>query len=137
MPTPLPAPVVASVDGKACPARVGPRALRRSLLTRTLDAGLGAWLGQVDVEPKVIRGRFQGWLIHAVHASDPCWADVDLHAGDVVSRVNHHAIERPEQAQAVWSALRRAREISVDFVRAGRSRTLTFAILDDDAVARP
>jgi type II secretory pathway component PulC len=106
------------------------------LLTRTLDAGLGAWLGQVDVEPKVIRGRFQGWLIHAVHASDPCWADVDLRAGDVVSRVNHRSIERPEQAQAVWSALRRAREISVDFVRAGRSRTLTFAILEDDIPPR-
>lgn len=114
-----------------CTAWTGARALKRSALNRVLDAGLGTWLGGVDVEPKVVRGRFGGWLLRSLHAEDPCWAEVDLRPGDVVSRVNHHAIEKPEQAHAVWSALRQAREISVDFVRAGQSRTLTFAVADD------
>jgi hypothetical protein len=47
-------------------------------------------------------------------------------AGDVVNRVNHHAIEKPEQAHAVWTALRSGREISVELIRAGQTRSLTF-----------
>ena len=54
-----------------------------------------------------------------------------LRPGDVISRVNHRPVEKPEQAHAVWSALRHAREISVDFVRGAEGHTLRFAIVDD------
>lgn len=114
-----------------CSALLEGRAVRRSALSRTLDAGLGNWLRGVDIEPKMDRGRFQGWLIRAIYAGDPCWTEVDLRAGDVVARVNRRPIERPEEAQAVWTALRGSGEIVVEFVRAGKTRTLRFPVVDD------
>jgi len=115
----------------ACPARIAPGVVGRSALTRTLDAGLGSWLRGVDVEPQIEDGRFQGWRVRAIHPGDPCWADVDLRPGDVVSRINRRPIERPEEAQAVWSALRGAGEIVVELVRGREARTLRFAVMDD------
>lgn len=144
-PSPVPAsgaeasagPAAAAVPAPAanptapCNARSPTGGLRRSALSRTLDAGLGTWLRGVDVEPKIERGRFQGWSVRSIYAGDPCWADVDIHPGDVVSRVNHHPIERPEQAQAVWNGLRGAGEIVVELIRVGRARTLRFPVVDD------
>jgi hypothetical protein len=106
-------------------------AVSRSALIRTLDAGLGAWLSGVEIEPKVERGRFQGWLIQAVYPGDPCWNDIDLRAGDVVVKVNRRPIHSPDEAQAVWTALRGAREIVVDFRRDGKARTLRFPVVKD------
>ena len=120
-----------AVAPPVCAAWAGKLTVRRSALSHTLDAGMGSWLRGVDVEPKVERGHFQGWLLRALFAGDPCWSDVGLQAGDVVNRVNHHPIEKPEQAHAVWTALRRAPEISVEFIRAGQTRSLTFSVLDD------
>jgi len=125
LPPPPPLPIV------GCTALKGANALRRSALVRTLDAGLGAWLSGVDIEPKVVRGRFQGWLIQSIYAGDPCWSDIDLRAGDVVVRVNRRPIHSPDEAQAVWTALRSAREIAVDFLRDGKSQTLRFPVVDD------
>jgi len=105
--------------------------VRRATLIRTLDAGLGTWLRGVDVEGKVERGHFQGWLVRSVYGGDPCWADIDLRPGDVVVRINRRPIERPEEAQAVWTGLRTSGEILVEFVRDGRPRTLRFTISDD------
>jgi S1-C subfamily serine protease len=115
----------------ACTALKGGHAVRRSALIRTLDAGLGAWLRGVDIEPKMERGRFQGWLIQAIYAGDPCWSEIDLRAGDIVARVNRRRIHSPDEAQAVWTALRGTREIVVDFVREGKPRTLRFPVVDD------
>lgn len=114
-----------------CHARVGVRGIRRSALKRTVDGGLGNWLRGVEVEPRVERGQFRGWLVQRVYEGDPCWADVDLKSGDIVTRVNRRPIERPEQAHAVWSSLREARDIVVDYERAGRPRTLRFDVVDD------
>ncbi len=121
----------APVGAMGCSARVGARTLKRSALSRTLDAGLGTWLRGVDVEPKIDRGRFQGWLVRGIYPGDPCWADIDLRAGDVVNRINRQPIERPEEAQAVWSALRGTGQIVIDLVRAGKPKTLRFDVVDD------
>ena len=86
-----------------CEARVGENGVRRSALDETLDAGLGRWLRGIDVEPQMKGGRFEGWRVKGLFAGDPCWSGIDLRVGDVVKRVNRRPIERPEQAQAVWS----------------------------------
>jgi hypothetical protein len=113
-----------------CDARVGPRAIRRAALVRTLDAGLGAWLRGVDVEGKIDHGHFQGWLVRSIYGGDPCWSDVDLLPGDVVTRINHRPIERPEEAQAVWTALRSSTEILIELIRGSRLRSLKFQVVE-------
>lgn len=138
---PVPAPVRVEADPTASPATAPTpivgctamqgNAVKRSALVRTLDAGLGAWLSGVEIEPKVDGGRFRGWLIQAVYPGDPCWSDIDLRAGDVVVKVNRRPIHSPDEAQAVWTALRGAREIVVDFLREGKTRTLRFPVVND------
>lgn len=131
--------VVGEPSSRACDARVGPRAIRRAALVRTLDAGLGAWLRRVDVEGKVDHGHFQGWLVLGIYSGDPCWSDVDVLPGDVVTRINHRPIERPEEAQAVWTALRTSSEILIELLRDGRPRSLKFVVVETaaDAARRP
>ncbi|MEP6654123.1 MAG: hypothetical protein ABJA82_12240 [Myxococcales bacterium] len=126
---------VGELSSPACDARVGPRAIRRAALVRTLDAGLGAWLRGVDVEGKVDRGHFQGWLVRGIYSGDPCWSDVDVLPGDVVTRINHRPIERPEEAQAVWTALRTSSEILIELLRDGRPRSLKFLVVETAAEA--
>jgi hypothetical protein len=127
----------APISQASCTALLGGRRLKRSALTRTLDAGLGSWLRGVDIEPQVDRGRFQGWMVRTIYPGDPCWATVDLRSGDVISRINHRSVERPEEAQAVWTTLNNAGEIVVEFVRAGQQRTLRFPVIDDAADVSP
>jgi type II secretory pathway component PulC len=99
-------------------------------LVAAIDAGLGRWLKGVDVEPARQAGRFRGWIVRRVHPDDPCYKSVDLVPGDLVLRVNGRAIERPEQANEVFSGLRTARTLTVDYLRDDRPRTLRFAISD-------
>jgi S1-C subfamily serine protease len=126
----VPAGSIVLPTGQTCGARVGDRGVKRSALGRTLDAGLGTWLRGIDVEAKLERGHFQGWLVRSLYDGDPCWADVDLRAGDIVTRINRRPIERPEQAQIVWTGLRASHEIVVDYLRDGRPRTLTFSVVE-------
>ena len=128
-PLPIPAP-----PPPTCEARIGADGLRRSSVKRTVDAGLGRWLQTVSVDPLVARGRFKGWIIRSLNpgnADDRCYAGVDLHAGDVVTRVNGRGIEHPEEALEVWTALPASPELVIDFVRDGQPRKMRFGIVDD------
>ena len=62
--------------------------------------------------------------------SDYVMKELDLKPGDVVTRVNGHSIERPEQALKVWNGLRVASELFVEYERDGRARSLRWAIVD-------
>jgi S1-C subfamily serine protease len=127
---PGPAPV-APVPAAEAPCTAFARAgvLRRSAVSRTLDAGLGQWLaGGVDVDRSLAGGRFQGWAVRSLYPGDPCYREVDVRVGDVVVRINGQSIERPEQASEVFSSLRTAPALVVDLLRGGQSRTVTIAI---------
>jgi type II secretory pathway component PulC len=123
-------PPVPSPPGEVCEARVGPDRLRRDAMTRTVDAGLGNWLQGISVDPLLERGRFRGWIVRSLPSGQACYAGIDLQAGDVVTRVNGHSIERPEQAHEVWVGLRTSPALVVDFLRDGQAHTLRFAIVD-------
>jgi len=135
------APSETSVEGAAlaptpsappagCAARAGADTLRRSALKRTVDAGLGRWLQTVSVDPLLARGHFRGWIIRSLNADDACFAGVDLRAGDVVTRVNGHGVERPEEALDVWTKLPASSELVIDFLRDGQARKVRFGIVD-------
>jgi hypothetical protein len=121
---------VPSAPANACEARVGADRLRRSALKRTIDGGLGRWLQTVSVDPLLARGHFKGWIIRSLDPGDDCYAGVDLHAGDVVTRINGRGLEHPEEALAVWTAVPASPELVIDFVRDGHARTMRFGIVD-------
>lgn len=114
----------------SCEARPGTDSLRRTAVLRTLDGGLGQWLRNVDVDPKLEHGRFRGWIIRTLPAGDACYGDLDLRAGDIVTRVNGRPVERPEEASDVWEGLRTSSALVIDFTRAGHPHSLRFKIVD-------
>lgn len=114
-----------------CTAFARPGVIRRSAIRRAVDAGLGQWLGGVEIEARVGKGRFQGWVVRRLHPDDPCYQQVDIQAGDVVTRVNGKSVEKPEQANEVFTALRTAPAIVVDLQRGGAAHKVKLAIADD------
>ena len=114
------------------PARPAPLrrtgSMTRSELLSVLDVSPGAFLQHVETEPRLSSGRFTGWRIKSFFPGDPRFSQVDLHAGDVVLRVNGRGLERPEHLMAVWQALRGAYELVVEVERDGAPHTLRWTI---------
>jgi hypothetical protein len=104
-----------------------PAGLTRAQLLRTLDAGPGAFLAAVHVRAATGPRGFVGWEVVAL---EPPFAGGSVAPGDVVTRVNGRTIERPEQLADVWTALRAASAIVVEYLRAGERRELTIPVVD-------
>ncbi len=132
-PRPAPPPVAPPPPAPVCTAFARPGVLRRSAVTRTVEAGLGRWLGGVQVDPGMGDSpkRFRGWIIKRLYPGDACYRDVDLAPGDLVLRLNGRSIEKPEEANEVWSSLLTANAIVVELVRDGKPRKLFFPIVDE------
>lgn len=128
--TPVIATDAAATAQTICEAFAAPDVLKRAAIVRAVDAGLGRWLAGVDIVAAKDKGRFRGWTIRRLHPGDPCYRQVDLRPGDVILRINGKTIERPEQANEVWGALRKAPALQIDYVRAGRPTSLTFRIAE-------
>lgn len=126
--------VAASSDQTAANPQViatpAPGTIPRDQLARTLDAGLGRFLGSVRVDPVLQRGAFVGFRIVAFRDPEGLYRGVDLLPGDVVVRVNGSPIERPEQALAIWNGLRVTSELCVEYVRGSERREIRYPIVD-------
>lgn len=128
-PAPAPAP---PAPPATCTSFARPGVLRRSLVARTVSAGIGRWLaGGVDVVASLSRGKFRGWTVNRLYPEDVCYREVDVRPGDVVVKVNGRSVERPEHAQQVFDALPTAPALVVELVRGGKPLTLTFPIADE------
>jgi S1-C subfamily serine protease len=130
-PTPVQTAIPPPVEEPRCTGFAHPGVLRRSSVGQVVDAGLPRWLAAVDVDPALAQGHFRGWVIRSLYPGDPCYRDVDLRAGDLVVKVNGKSVEHPEQASDVFSSLRTAPALVVDFVRDGQPHTLTLPIADE------
>jgi hypothetical protein len=135
-PTRAPAPVAETPPPPPPPAKctsfARPGVLKRSLVTRTVDEGMGRWLaGGVTVDPFMQKGRFRGWIVRKLYPQDPCYREVDLQPGDVVLKVNGKSLERPEQANEIFGSLRTAPALVVEFTRAAAPMKLTFQIAEE------
>ncbi|MEM8606282.1 MAG: hypothetical protein AAGF92_04225 [Myxococcota bacterium] len=104
--------------------------IKRYELDEVLDRGLGSYLQNIETEPAFDQGRFVGFRIVKLFPGDLTYASLDLRPGDVVTRVNGRSISRPEQASAVWEALRTASDLTVEYKRGDTDHTMRFAIVD-------
>lgn len=117
-----------SVDGMYPRARTG--VIVRSELVPVLEGGLGRFLQNVETEPTFYQGSFVGFRIVSFFPGDLDYASLDLRPGDIVTHVNGRSIERPEQAIAVWEALRTASDLVVLYRRGDEELALRFRIVD-------
>lgn len=102
--------------------------IARAELDAVLELGVGRFLQRVSTEPHLEGGRFVGHRV--IELRSELFEGVDLRPGDTLLQVNGMPIERPEQALAVWNALRVASELTIDVLRDGERRQLRFAIED-------
>jgi len=117
-----------SIDGMFPRARTG--VISRSDLVPVLEGGLGRFLQNVETEPAFHQGAFVGFRIVSFFPGDLEYASLDLRPGDIVTHVNGRSIERPEQAVAVWEALRTASDLVVLYRRGDDDLALKFRIVD-------
>lgn len=145
---PFAAPSSGNAEAAVTPAPTpdeGAAVLTRAVMRRTVEQGIGAFLAGVELTPVLSGGRFTGFRID--HARDlRRWnaAGMSLREGDVVTRINGQAIERPEQAQAVFVRMATADAVIVDVLRDGAPVTLRTpvvvdapAVVSDASVAAP
>lgn len=101
----------------------------RASVDAALKAGLGRFLGNLEVEAQLDKGKFVGWRI--VELRGEMWSGVDLKPGDVVTRVNGFKIEREHEANTAFKSLAVASEIRVSVLRGGQPLEIRFAIVDE------
>ncbi len=102
--------------------------IARADLDEVLAQGIGRFLQQVGTEPHLDSGRFVGFRFTDLRSD--LFDGIDLRPGDTLLSVNGRSLERPEEAMAIWSALRVASELTVEYLREGERRQLRFAIAD-------
>ncbi len=105
--------------------------IRRHELMRVLDAGLGQYLSNVELEPEFQKGSFVGFRIVTLFPGNLTYASLDLRPGDTVTRINGKPISRPEHASAIWKELRAASELVVHYRRGSTDQTMRFVIIDE------
>ena len=101
----------------------------RAGLAHILGESPGHFFGLVHVEGVGAEGgSFAGWRIESLPTDTPSWLDVRV--GDVVTSVNGMPIERPEEAQQVYEALRVASEVRIELTRGDERRAVRIPIVD-------
>lgn len=110
-----------------------PRTIYRSELERATSRGPGYLLQQLAPQPYRPAGRFQGWRITSLFPDDPalCASPCDLAVGDIIITVNGNNLERPEQLSQLFEKLPDLEQLEVHSVRDGKSRKVTYSVLDD------
>ncbi|MCP4446180.1 MAG: hypothetical protein GY811_12665 [Myxococcales bacterium] len=103
--------------------RIRTGSIARAKFDETLDAGVGAFLGGLDIAAHVQGGNFAGWQIESF---DNPW--VDLVPGDIVKSVNGARIETPAQVQALWLRLKGTEQILVSVMRGEAAFELRFTV---------
>ena len=112
-----PSPAAAGRQGK-------PGVIARADLLRYHRAGPQVFIQRVRVKATFRRGKFFGWRVLAYAGPG------QLRQGDIVTRVNGGAVERPDQFMKLWEQLPRRDELVVELVRERKRVTLRYAIVD-------
>jgi S1-C subfamily serine protease len=142
-PEPTPAASMADTAPRAHEPAPAPRAfmrrgtIDRALLDAVLDRGPGLFLGRFELAPHFRDQRFAGWSIVRFLDSGTYFGGVDLQPGDVVMKVNGHAVARPRNLQELWLQLRLAKAIVVQAERDGHPFELRFDVIDAPGPSGP
>jgi general secretion pathway protein C len=110
--------------------KVGPNRYRidRAAMRRHLSDATTLARG-ARIVPNYQNGRANGFKLFSIRPAS-LYAVVGLQNGDIVVKINGHAITTPDQALAVYTQLRTASKISVELRRRGRTVVMRYAIVE-------
>lgn len=116
-----------------------PGAIYRSELIRaTQDGNAPYLLSQLNPDPYLPQGRFEGWVITRVWPDDPelCAPGCDLRVGDIILSVNGSKLETPEQLSNLLVDLDALDSIEITGIRDGQFFERSHPILPDPALPK-
>ena len=116
-----------------CPANT-PTTTTRTELQAFLDRGLPDLLARMHTAPVLDRqgpgARFVGFRLVALEDDLRC-GPFGLREGDILTAVNGHGVERPEDALEVWQQLYEATTISLSLLRGGVEQEAVLTVVDE------
>ena len=111
--------------------RSSPRGILRRDLDRVLEAGPGALLQRVPLQPIFgARHRFLGFRVISVFENRPSALRYGVRPGDLVLRVNGQQLLTPAHLLQVFRLLRNASHLEVDVVRDSKPVKIRVPIID-------
>lgn len=114
--------------------RSSPRGILRRDLDRFLDAGPGALLQRVPLQPMFGSGhRFMGFRVISVFENRPKALRYGVRPGDLVLRINGQQLLTPAHLLQVFRLLRNASHLEVDVVRDNKPVKVRVPIVDPAA----
>lgn len=133
-----PAPVeVPELSSSSKPVSVTPiGSLEREEVERTVDAGLGAFLQRLSVEPVVQNDKFVGFRLTRIQ-DGTIRKGIDVQQGDVVTHANGRSLEGETDTFEIFQSLKTASELRLSVVRNGQPREVVIPIVGDPGIARP
>jgi len=93
----------------------------------TARANMGELLRQARLEPRLVDGRTEGFLITMIRPRS-LFERLGLKLGDVIMEVNGVTLDSPEKGLQVFQQLREAKNISLSLVRQKERKTLQYQI---------
>ncbi len=106
--------------------------LSRSRVDAVLKEGPPWLLSRVQVEEVLRKGAFIGWRVVSLPVS---WEGSGVRTGDVVTKVNGLALEKPDDFFAVWTAVAQAKELRIALERDGKPEELAMPIVGEPSAA--
>lgn len=127
-PTPVEVPELAS-SSKAV-RKVPAGSVEREEVQRTVDAGLGAFLQRLTVEPVVEGEKFIGFRLTQLQ-NGLVREGVNVQVGDIVTHVNGRSLEAESDAFEVFQSLETAKEIRLSLLRNGQPQEVVVPIIGE------
>ncbi|MBI2378593.1 MAG: general secretion pathway protein GspC [Deltaproteobacteria bacterium] len=133
---PLPTPVVAQDDVKAMPdmklgeniKKVGndQYEIPRQEIDNVLS-NLSVVATQARIVPSFQNGKPNGFKLFSIRPGS-LYSKIGVMNGDVIQNINGYEMSSPDKALEIYSKLKDAQSVSVDLIRGGKTKTLTFNI---------
>lgn len=129
-PSPAPPDVPELSASSRTVTRVPVGSVERKEVDQTVEAGLGAFLQRLSVEPVMEGEKFVGFRLVEI---DPGMLrqGIDIQVGDVFTRANGHTLEAETEAFEAFESLRTAPEIRLTVLRNGSPREVVIPIVGE------
>lgn len=82
---------------------------------------------QARIVPSFHNGKANGFKLFSIRPNS-LYSKIGIQNGDIVQKINGYEINSPDKALEIYSKLKDAQGISVDLVRRGKSKTLSYSI---------
>lgn len=103
---------------------------RYEIPRRSIDEALSnpaALVGLARIVPAFVNGSAAGFRLSAVRP-DSLLTHLGLQSGDLIERINGYELTSPSQGMELYTTLRERSVITVDLVRGGARRSVTYEI---------